>query len=118
MIFPKQFSLRVTPNASRTEFKEEDGKYKLYLQAVPEKGKANAAVIKFFKKAYIREVDNIEKAINFVYEYKWSNLKKAFSASKKSMHCDLLKNEFITKDAYNGFLSDWIKYGKPGSAIQ
>ena len=74
--------------------------------------------IKFFKKAYIREVDNIEKAINFVYEYKWSNLKKAFSASKKSMHCDLLKNEFITKDAYNGFLSDWIKYGKPGSAIQ
>ena len=50
MNFPKQFSLRVTPNASRTELKEENGKFRLYLQAVPEKGKANAAVIKFFKK--------------------------------------------------------------------
>jgi uncharacterized protein len=57
MIFPKQFSLRVTPNASRTEFKEEDGKYKLYLQAVPEKGKANAAVIKFFKKEFNIKVE-------------------------------------------------------------
>ena len=45
-------SLRVTPNASKTELKEENGKLKLHLQAVPEKGKANAAVIKFFKKEY------------------------------------------------------------------
>ena len=52
MELPKQFSLRVTPNASRTELKEEDGKLKLYLQAVPEKGKANLAVIKFFKKEF------------------------------------------------------------------
>lgn len=52
-----EFSLRVTPNASRTELKEEDGKLKLYLQAVPEKGKANAAVIKFFKKEFNIKVE-------------------------------------------------------------
>ena len=28
-------SLRVTPNASKTELKEENGKLKLHLQAVP-----------------------------------------------------------------------------------
>ena len=52
MNFPNQFSIRVTPNASRTSLKEEDGKLKLYLQAVPEKGKANLAIIKFFKKEF------------------------------------------------------------------
>jgi uncharacterized protein len=52
MNLPLKFSLRVTPNASRTELKEEDGKLKLYLQAVPEKGKANLAVVKFFKKEF------------------------------------------------------------------
>jgi uncharacterized protein len=52
MKFEKQFSLRVIPNASRTSLKEENGKLKLHLQAVPEKGKANAAVIKFFKKEF------------------------------------------------------------------
>jgi len=57
MKFDKIFSLRVTPNASRTELKEEDGKLKLYLQAVPEKGKANAAVIKFFKKEFNLKVE-------------------------------------------------------------
>jgi len=57
MKFEKQFSLRVTPNASRTELKEEEGKLKLYLQAVPEKGKANAAVIKFFKKEFSIKVE-------------------------------------------------------------
>ena len=30
--------------------KEEEGKLKLYLKAAPEKGKANAELIKFFKK--------------------------------------------------------------------
>ena len=52
MNLPLKFSLRVTPNASRTELKEEDGKLKLYLQAVPVKGKANLAVVKFFKKEF------------------------------------------------------------------
>jgi len=57
MDFKEQFNLRVTPNASRTELKEEDGKLKLYLQAVPDKGKANAAVIKFFKKQFNIKVE-------------------------------------------------------------
>ncbi len=42
--------LKVIPNAGRTELKEENGKLKLYLKSVPEKGKANAELIKFFKK--------------------------------------------------------------------
>ncbi len=56
-IINNQIKLRVTPNASRTELKDEGGKLKLYLRAVPEKGKANAAVIKFFKKEFNLKVE-------------------------------------------------------------
>ncbi|PIZ52264.1 YggU family protein [Candidatus Woesearchaeota archaeon CG_4_10_14_0_2_um_filter_33_13] len=49
--------VKVTPNASRTELKFMTKALKLYLQAVPEKGKANAAVIKFFKKEYGLKVE-------------------------------------------------------------
>jgi len=49
--------IKVIPNASRTELKEVNGELKLYLQAVPEKGKANQAVIKFFKKEYNLKVE-------------------------------------------------------------
>jgi uncharacterized protein (TIGR00251 family) len=44
------FSLKVIPNSSRNFLKEENGKLKLYLKAVPEKGKANGELINFFKK--------------------------------------------------------------------
>jgi uncharacterized protein len=49
--------VRVTPNSSKTKLIEEDGKLKLFLKAVPEKGKANQAVIKFFKKEYNLKVE-------------------------------------------------------------
>ena len=42
--------VRVVPNSSRSELIIVEGKLKLYLKAVPEKGKANQEVIKFFKK--------------------------------------------------------------------
>lgn len=42
--------VRVIPNSSRTELKEENGKLKLYLKSVPEKNKANSELVKFFKK--------------------------------------------------------------------
>lgn len=42
--------VKVIPHAGRTELREENGKLKLYLKSVPEKGKANAELIKFFKK--------------------------------------------------------------------
>jgi len=42
--------IRVVPNSSRNELVEETGRLKLYLKAVPEKGKANQEAIKFFKK--------------------------------------------------------------------
>ena len=44
--------IKVMPHSGRTELKEEEGKLKLYLKAAPEKGKANAELIKFFKKEY------------------------------------------------------------------
>ncbi|MBR9683052.1 YggU family protein [Candidatus Woesearchaeota archaeon] len=44
--------VRVVPNSSKSELIEVEGKLKLYLKAVPEKGKANREVIKFFKKKF------------------------------------------------------------------
>tara|TARA_Y100000310_G_C20695153_1_gene825162 strand:+ start:2932 stop:3174 length:243 start_codon:yes stop_codon:yes gene_type:complete len=53
-------SLRVQPNASRTELIEENNQLKLYLKAQPEKGKANDALTKFFKKKYKLQVEVIK----------------------------------------------------------
>ncbi|HLD72538.1 MAG TPA: DUF167 domain-containing protein [Candidatus Nanoarchaeia archaeon] len=49
-ILNNQLKIKVIPNSDRTELKEQNGELKLYLQAQPEKGKANLAIIKFFKK--------------------------------------------------------------------
>ncbi len=49
--------IKVIPNSSRTELKEENGGLKLHLKAVPEKGKANKEVIKFFKKEFNLKVE-------------------------------------------------------------
>lgn len=43
------FSLKVIPNSKEDQLIEENG-LKLYLKAVPDKNKANLALIKFFKK--------------------------------------------------------------------
>jgi uncharacterized protein (TIGR00251 family) len=45
-------AIRVIPNASRTRCEErnEDGVYKIRIQAVPEKGKANKALVQFLAK--------------------------------------------------------------------
>jgi len=51
------FSLRVIPNASRTDLIEENGGLKLYLKAQPQKGRANEALVKFFKKEYKLKVE-------------------------------------------------------------
>lgn len=45
-------SVKVVPQSSREELVEENGKLKLYLHAAPEKGKANLALVKFFKKEF------------------------------------------------------------------
>lgn len=47
-----KLKIKVIPHSGRTEVKEEEGKLKLYLKAAPEKGKANAELIKFFKKEH------------------------------------------------------------------
>ncbi|MFH1682652.1 MAG: DUF167 domain-containing protein [Candidatus Woesearchaeota archaeon] len=49
--------IKVIPNSSRTELQETPEGLKLYLKAVPEKGKANAEVIKFFKKEFGLKVE-------------------------------------------------------------
>ncbi len=45
-----KLSVRVMPKAGRTEIKEENGRLKVYLKEAAEDGKANVALIKFFKK--------------------------------------------------------------------
>ena len=47
-----RLKIKVIPHAGRTELTEENAKLKLYLKSAPEKGKANAELIKFFKKKY------------------------------------------------------------------
>ena len=44
--------IKVIPNSKKTELIEKEGQLKLYLKAVPEKGKANQELIKFFKKEF------------------------------------------------------------------
>ena len=45
------FNVKVVPNSSRNEIVSlEDGSFKVYLKVVPEKGKANMALIALFKK--------------------------------------------------------------------
>lgn len=53
----ERLSVHVIPNSSRTELVEEEGKLKLYLQAVPDKNKANIELIKFFKKEFKLKVE-------------------------------------------------------------
>ncbi len=49
--------VKVVPNSKREELVEVEGGLKLYLKAVPEKGKANKEVIKFFKKELSLKVE-------------------------------------------------------------
>ena len=48
--------IKVIPNAKRTELKGD----RLYIKAIPEKGKANREIIKFFKKEFNQRVEIIK----------------------------------------------------------
>jgi uncharacterized protein len=52
-----QIKIKVTPNAKENELKEMGKHLKLYLKAVPDKGKANKELIKFFKKEFKLNVE-------------------------------------------------------------
>ena len=52
-----KFRVKVIPNSSKLELIEEENGLKLYLQAVPDKNKANQELIKFFKKKYGLKVE-------------------------------------------------------------
>ena len=49
--------VRVIPNSSRQDVVEEAGRVKIYLQAVPDKNKANQELVKFFKKQFKLKVE-------------------------------------------------------------
>tara|TARA_Y100000310_G_C20556272_1_gene750674 strand:- start:867 stop:1103 length:237 start_codon:yes stop_codon:yes gene_type:complete len=49
--------IKAVPNSKKTELVEKDGQLRLYLKSVPEKGKANKEIIKFFKKKYNLKVE-------------------------------------------------------------
>tara|TARA_Y100000310_G_scaffold343668_2_gene452374 strand:- start:123 stop:380 length:258 start_codon:yes stop_codon:yes gene_type:complete len=49
--------IKVSPNSTRLELHEENKHLKLYLQAVPDKDKANKELIKFFKKKFNLRVE-------------------------------------------------------------
>ena len=51
-IYNNLLKLKVNPNSKRIELIEKEGKLRLYLKAIPEKGKANQELVKFFKKKY------------------------------------------------------------------
>lgn len=67
--------LKVIPNSSRTELKEENNQLRLYLKTVPEKGKANKEVIKFFKKEFGLRVEiksgekSREKVLRILFQH-------------------------------------------------
>jgi uncharacterized protein len=46
-----EFSVRVTPSASRNAITTEDGAIRVYVTTIPEDGKATAAVIKLLAKS-------------------------------------------------------------------
>lgn len=46
-----EFSVRVTPKASRNAVLVEDGQIRVYVTTVPEDGKATAAVVKLLAKS-------------------------------------------------------------------
>jgi len=53
--FPSIFSLKVKPNAKKTEFlgfDNEINSYKLNIKEIPDNNKANIAIIKFFRKKF------------------------------------------------------------------
>ena len=45
-----RLKVRVMPKSGREEIKEENGRLKVYLKEAAEDGKANAALVRFFKK--------------------------------------------------------------------
>lgn len=45
-------AVKVIPNARRSELVEDEQGLKLYLNAVPDKNKANMELLKFFKKEF------------------------------------------------------------------
>ena len=49
-------NLKVIPNSAENKLVQKEGKVILYLQAPPEKNKANKALIKFFKEHYNQRV--------------------------------------------------------------
>lgn len=59
-IIGNQITLKVVPGASRTELVMENEQLKLFLKNQPEKGKANLALVKYFKKEFKLNVEVVK----------------------------------------------------------
>jgi len=51
-IIDGKLKIRVMPKSGREEIKEENGRLKVYLKEMAEDGKANLALVRFFKKEF------------------------------------------------------------------
>ncbi len=67
--------------------------------------------LKFINPKWKSGTKKICSAINFIINYKWSNVRKIFSTINNAEH--ILKYEFNSLDNYSKFLLDWIRYGLP-----
>ena len=57
MNFSKEIKIKVKTNRPRTKIVSfENGIYSMDVKALPEKGKANLEIIKFFKKEYKKDI--------------------------------------------------------------
>jgi uncharacterized protein (TIGR00251 family) len=58
---PHYIKVKAVPNAPKTYIKEKmaDGAWKIYIQAIPDKNKANLELKKFFKKSLGFEIEII-----------------------------------------------------------
>lgn len=64
--FEKFVKIKVIPNAKKTEIigKMDDGAIKIRVKAIPENGKANAEILKFFEKNFGEKFKIISGATN------------------------------------------------------
>ncbi|MFH1799171.1 MAG: DUF167 domain-containing protein [Candidatus Omnitrophota bacterium] len=56
----ERIEVKVFPKSSREEIVETDGIIKIYVKAAPDKGKANAAVLKIIAKKYKTKKNKIK----------------------------------------------------------
>jgi len=71
--------------------------------------------LKFFDLNWKNGLSDVEKAIQYIKDYPWSNFSFLFDTDQDFINHDLIHSEFRDLTDYTGFLSDWIRFGVPTS---